>query len=38
MTTLVVHRDPFFNGTIDEFRIHRGAMPAAQVRAIAQGA
>ncbi|RQR37218.1 MULTISPECIES: LamG-like jellyroll fold domain-containing protein [unclassified Burkholderia] len=30
--------DPFFNGTIDEFRIHRGAMSAEQVKALAQGA
>lgn len=35
---LIVHCDPFFTGAIDEFRIHRGAMPAAQVRALAQGA
>ncbi|WP_148093056.1 LamG domain-containing protein [Burkholderia sp. Bp9012] len=33
-----MHCDPFFNGVIDEFRIHRSAMSAAQVRALAQGA
>ncbi|MCA8204032.1 LamG domain-containing protein [Burkholderia sp. AU33545] len=38
MMQLIVHCDPFFNGVIDEFRIHRGAMSAAQVRALAQGA
>ncbi|TKC85986.1 hypothetical protein FAZ69_21990 [Trinickia terrae] len=29
--------DPYFNGAIDEFRIYRGALPAAQVAALAQG-
>ncbi|HDR9507442.1 hypothetical protein C5615_13325 [Burkholderia cepacia] len=30
--------DPFFSGSIDEFRIYRGAMSADQVKALAQRA
>ncbi|RZF25415.1 hypothetical protein EVC45_33305 [Paraburkholderia sp. UYCP14C] len=29
--------DPYFNGLIDEFRIYRGALPADQIAALAQG-
>ncbi len=29
--------DPHFNGAIDDFRIYRGALPAAQVATLAQG-
>lgn len=29
--------DPYFNGAIDEFRIYRGALPADQIAALAQG-
>ena len=28
--------DPYFNGAIDDFRIYRGALPAAQVAMLAQ--
>jgi hypothetical protein len=29
--------DPYFSGQIDEFRLYRGALPAAQIAALAQG-
>jgi len=32
---LVIERaDPYFNGKIDEFRIYRGALGAAEVAAL----